>query len=94
MKNIEFPDYSADELYQIFCSNVKKYEYTLADDAQAILKKVFEEAVANKDNHFGNGRFVRNLFEKVVERQANRLSSEADVSAETLATIKAADLQN
>lgn len=91
---IEFPDYSADELYQIFCSNVKKYEYTLADDAQAILKKVFEEAVANKDNHFGNGRFVRNLFEKVVERQANRLSSEADVSAETLATIKAADLQN
>ena len=91
---IEFPDYSADELYQIFCSSAKKYEYTLADEAQAALKEIFESAVTNKDKNFGNGRFVRNLFEKVVEHQANRLSAEADVSAETLATIKSADIQN
>lgn len=90
---IEFPDYSAEELYRIFCSSVKKYEYTLADEAQEVLKKVFEDAVSNKDRNFGNGRFARNLFEKVVEQQANRLSSEAEVTAETLATIEAADIQ-
>lgn len=91
---IEFPDYSIDELYQIFCSNMKKYEYTLDDDAQAALKEVFENAVANKDKNFGNGRFVRNLFEKVVEHQANRLSAEAAVTAETLMTIKGSDIRN
>ena len=91
---IEFPDYSADELYQIFCSSAKKYEYTLADDAQTTLREVFESVVTNKDKNFGNGRFVRNLFEKIIEHQANRLSMEADVSAETLATIKSADIQN
>ena len=32
-----------------------------------------QSAVENRDEHFGNVRFVRNVFEKCVERQANRL---------------------
>lgn len=91
---IEFPDYSTEELYQIFCLNAKKYDYVLTDDAQKVLQGVFENAVANKDKNFGNGRFVRNLFEKVVEHQANRLSAEIDITAEALATIKTSDIQS
>lgn len=89
---IEFPDYSAEELFQIFESSTKKYEYKLTDEAGSALKEVFEKAVANKDKSFGNGRFVRNLFERVIEKQANRISSSTDVSAESLATIEIADI--
>lgn len=91
-RHIEFPDYSPDELYQIFLSNTEKYEYMIEDEAQVVLKKKFENATVNKDKNFGNGRFVRNLFEKIIEHQANRLSSEAEVSAKSLATIKVADI--
>lgn len=90
---IEFPDYSADELHQIFLSSANKYEYKLTDEADAILKKALEDVVASKDKNFGNGRFVRNLFEKVVENQANRLSSISQVSSDILVTIEAEDIQ-
>ena len=90
---IEFPDYSADELYQIFESSAQKYEYTLTDNAKEVLKSALEKAVGEKDKNFGNGRFVRNLFEKVVEHQANRLSTVPEVTADILATIEADDIK-
>ena len=90
---IEFPDYTAEELYQIFCLNAKKYEYTLSEEASFVLQDALRRAVANKDKNFGNGRFVRNIFEKTIETQANRLSAEGHVSAESLSTIEAADIR-
>ena len=90
---IEFPDYSAEELYQIFESCTKKYEYKLTEGASSALKVILEKAVEGKDKSFGNGRFVRNLFEKVIEKQANRISSVADITAESLATIEEEDIR-
>ena len=89
---IEFPDYSAEELYQIFESNTKKYEYRLTEGAISVLKEALNKAVESKDKNFGNGRFVRNLFEKVVEHQANRISAEADITADSLSTIEDEDI--
>ena len=89
---IEFPDYTADELYKIFISSAKKYQYHLTEEATTVLRNTLEKAVAAKDKNFGNGRYVRNLFEKVIENQANRLSSEADISSESLASIEAEDI--
>ena len=89
---IEFDDYTADELYQIFKSNVKRYEYELTEEADSVLLKAMEEAVATKDKNFGNGRFVRNVFEKVIELQANRLSSEGLVNTKILSTLEAEDV--
>ncbi len=91
---IEFPDYSVEELTQIFESQAQRYEYLLDEGARTALQEVLCTAVANKDTHFGNGRFVRNLFEKVVACQANRVAAEPAVSAETLATIRAGDIQS
>lgn len=91
---IEFPDYSADELFQIFESSTKKYEYSLTEEAASVLKSILNNAVEHKDKNFGNGRFVRNLFEKVIENQANRISSVSDITAESLATIEVEDIQN
>ena len=89
---IHFPDYNADELFQIFEVNCQKHDYVMTDGAKSMLKLLLEKAVAEKDQNFGNARFVRNLFEKTVERQANRLSKQGFYSKDTLTEITAEDL--
>ncbi len=89
---IEFPDYSADELEEIFCRLVSRNQYVLTTNARRALRARLEEAVANKDRTFGNGRFVRNLFERVIERQATRLADIPDLSSEVLEQLTEADM--
>ena len=89
---IHFPDYNADELFQIFEANCKKNDYVMTDEAKTALKSLLEKAVAEKDKNFGNARFVRNLFEKTLERQANRLSKQENLSKEMLTEISTKDL--
>ncbi|HEY9643522.1 MAG TPA: hypothetical protein V6C57_23740, partial [Coleofasciculaceae cyanobacterium] len=47
---------------------------------------------ANRDKNFGNARLVRNLFEKSIERQANRLAVLSDFTDELLTTLIPADI--
>jgi AAA+ superfamily predicted ATPase len=89
---IDFPDYSAEELHQIFEFNLKKFDYTISEKATEKLKAYFERIVNGKDINFGNARFVRNFFEKTLERQANRLSSENNLTTEKLAEICEEDI--
>jgi Cdc6-like AAA superfamily ATPase len=84
---IDFPDYSAEELYQIFELNLKKFDYTISNDASAILKEYFQKKASEKDHNFGNARFVRNVFEKTLEQQANRLAQETNITTEKLSEI-------
>lgn len=48
----------------------------------------------NKPDNFANGREMRNLFEKALSNQANRLAQIADISDDTLNEIKIEDLEN
>jgi SpoVK/Ycf46/Vps4 family AAA+-type ATPase len=89
---IEFPDYSADELYQIFEKNAKDFDYTISEEAEKRLKALLINEVANKDKNLGNARFVRNLFERTIERQANRLSKESNLTDKKLAEICSVDI--
>ena len=89
---IEFPDYSADELLQIFEVSMKKYEYHFGEGAKEHLQQYFENKVAHKDANFGNGRLVRNVFEKSLERQANRLAREVNLTTDRLSQIEIEDL--
>ncbi len=89
---IHFPDYSANELEQIFLLNAKKNQYTLDDDALVKLDEMMSSAVEHKDKNFGNARFVRNLFENSIQNQAMRLSSETNITEEVLSKLKAEDL--
>ena len=90
---IHFPDYSADELYQIFLLNANKNEYQLADEVRFFLQRKFEQVVVDKPKDFGNARYVRNLFEKAVEAQANRLALLPEINREILTEIQVADIQ-
>jgi len=89
---IEFPDYSAEELYQIFELNLKQFDYTIAENAIIPLQEYLAKTVVGKDKNFGNARFVRNLFEKAIERQANRLSKEVDLTNDKLSEICFVDI--
>ena len=89
---IEFPDYSSEELLQIFEKNVEKFDYKLQNEASAALGEYFKDAVTNKDANFGNARFVRNIFEKTLEKQANRLSTDPDLDKDELTLILKEDL--
>lgn len=91
---IEFPDYTPSELLAIFESSCERLEYHLEKEAREKLKSVFENAYANRDKSFGNGRLVRNIFEKTIEQQANRIARETDLTKEILTTIIAEDVNN
>lgn len=89
---IQFEDYTAKELFDIFCLLVKNGEYTLSDDASQYLQEKLAAIVAEKPKDFGNARFVRNLFEKAIEAQANRLASMNRLSKDELKRITKEDI--
>ena len=89
---IHFADYDADELRQIFMLYAQKNEYALSPEAERKLMQVVTKAVCEKDSQFGNGRYVRNLFEKTIERQATRLAAAGSITDDMLATMEADDI--
>ena len=89
---IHFSDYTSDELKSIFLLNAKKNQYELTDECLKALSKLLLNAVEHKDKNFGNGRFVRNLFEKAIQKQAIRLSKQPSVSVESLSMLEEQDL--
>ena len=90
---VEFPDYSSAELLQIFSSILKSNDCTATDEALALAKEYINYNVEHKDQNFGNARFVRNFFERVLTQQANRLAIEETVTNEMLSTIEDVDIK-
>jgi stage V sporulation protein K len=79
-REIEFPDYSTDDLVEIFGLFTAEAEYTLGDGTEDALRAIFQNA--ERDESFGNARFARTLFEQSLNAQALRLG-EGDVEALT-----------
>jgi hypothetical protein len=74
-KYLEFDDYSPEELMAIFESFCRSTDYQVSPEAHKAIESTFLKAFALRDSTFGNARFARNLFEKIVENQANRVVS-------------------
>ena len=90
---IDFPDYSPKELTDIFKMYMKKNQYTISEETENYLKEQFEYVVAHKDRNFGNARFARNVFEKSIQAQANRLGGREGLSKEVLTELTIDDLE-
>ena len=90
---INFPDYTAKELVRIFHMYMKKNQYTISDEADEMLKEKLDYAVEHKDRNFGNARYVRNVFEKSIQMQANRLEGKSNLSGRELTEITASDIE-
>ena len=89
---VHFDDYTEEELFQIFILQAQKYDYHLDDEAKGALRSLLRDKVENRQKDFGNARYVRNLFESVIENQAVRLSSNKETDKDSLAIITKADI--
>ncbi|MCI7289597.1 MAG: stage V sporulation protein K, partial [Blautia sp.] len=88
---IEFPDYSTDELMQIADGFYSEQGYVLSEAGKVLLRQKLEVAKTNKQ--FGNGRYVRNVFERSLNNQALRLSNLTEYTKEALVTITEEDIK-
>ena len=71
---LEFPDFSKEELIQIFKDEVQGNEFYLED---GVLEKIEKIIMKNKvGRNFGNARFVINLFDRLVLTHAANYQDE------------------
>jgi hypothetical protein len=89
-KTIHFPDYTDDELVEIFVKLGEKSRYSADPEALARVRAWFE--AAPRDKGFGNGRTARNLFEAAVANQATRVVALEVPTVEQLTTLVATDI--
>lgn len=89
---IEFKDYQASELFDIFSDMCRKDDYILGDDAAAKLNSIIEGEIAKENNKFANGRYVRNLYEDIIMNHARRLGAKSDISVDELRYLTLDDL--
>ncbi|WP_105030471.1 AAA family ATPase [Arthrobacter ruber] len=81
-REITFPDYSVDALETIFNQMLVQHEYMLESGADQMLRRILANLHAGEDS--GNARFARTLFEQALNRQALRLSLDADRELDAL----------
>ncbi len=86
-----FPDYTVQEMMDIFALRCRNAGYTLKEDAKELLREVIRDESENAIG-FGNARGVRNLFEQAISRQANRLAKQEKVTRDELMTLMKEDL--
>jgi len=70
---IDFPDYTADELMQITLAFLTEEMLELSEDASEALVTIYTIMATVHDRENGNGRAVRNLLERAKRSQALRL---------------------
>ena len=73
-KYFYFVDYTAPQLLEIFRSMCTRGGYTLSPEGEGAARKLLDQLYEDRDENFGNARDVRNLFEKAVTRQSDRVA--------------------
>ena len=89
-----FEDYTGPQLMDIFLLQCKKNRYQLNEEADAAARRLFDELYEERGENFGNGRYVRNLFEDMVVRHSNRVAAMENPTKEDLITVLPEDLED
>ena len=90
---ISFNDYSIDELTRIFTYTCDRNDYTIEDEAVEKIHNLLEAKLKEQEDHFSNGRFIRNLFDDITMNQSKRLSKlTGDIAKEILMLITKDDV--
>jgi hypothetical protein len=90
-KTLTFEDYSDDELFAIFALIAAQHGFVLADGVETALRALIP---LPRPAGFGNGRFVRNVFEEAVSIQAERIVKIDQPTSDDIRTLRATDLPN
>ena len=65
---IEFPDYTLEELTEIFTKLLDKNNLSITKPALESVKKIIKDS--SKVKNFGNARYINNLFQKILVEHA------------------------
>jgi hypothetical protein len=76
----------------MFETLLARSEFQLTRDATRCAQDVIEHLCNTTDEHFGNGRVIRNFVEHVQQAQADRLARLPDICREDLIRIEDADV--
>ena len=89
--HVDFDDYNEDELVDILKLIAMENQVEMGEDVETKVREILSLAVKEKD--FGNGRFVRNIYERARMRQASRIVSMkyCEVTQDILKTLVADD---
>lgn len=90
--HIHFNDYTCDDLFQIALHLYSQREYQLTGSCRWRLRQILTEFSVKRHPHSGNARWVRNLTEKSIRRQALRIIEKPYLSRKDLMTIEDRDL--
>jgi len=91
---LNIDDYTPDQLYQIMEVFAKEKKYQFSPAARELTLKMITELYNSRDKDFANGRTMRQLFDKIVSKQAERLQK-VDISTltnEQMMMIDVADI--
>lgn len=87
-----FNHFTTDQLVSIFEKFCENSDFVISDDARVKLRDTFSLMADIKSESFGNARVVRNLFEKIVQNQANRLIHWSEPKEEFLKNLLEEDI--
>ena len=72
-QTIHFDDYKPEELTQIFGHLAAEKQFTIDEETQGAIQRMFEQLYLRRDKNFGNAREARRVFNEAVEKQSQRL---------------------
>ncbi len=94
---IFFPDYSPDELIEISDFSANNHGIKLSEEAKSFVYKKVVEEYRNRDNKFGNARFVNGIVEEAKQNMALRLMSNLskvkEMDSESLSNVALPDVE-
>jgi stage V sporulation protein K len=87
-----FNHFYPSELIEIIKTYCKSSDFILTEGASDKLLEMFDMMYEKRDESFGNARVVRNVFERCIQNQANRLVAIPELTNELLQTIEETDV--
>ncbi|KYG34972.1 stage V sporulation protein K [Alkalihalobacillus trypoxylicola] len=89
--SMEFPNYSLEELIDILMAMASEREYKLSQEATRHLREHIKIIRFEQERSFSNGRYIRNLVEEAIRKQAVRLLRGGLFERKHLETLEADD---
>ena len=91
-KFFQFPDYVGEELLKIFEHFCASNGYCISNEVAEKLLEQFCDMYEKREEHFGNARTVRNIFETAICCQADRIVSLSEIKEEDLIVLIESDI--
>jgi hypothetical protein len=76
-------------IFDVLC---KAYDYTITEEAHRIVAEHINQMVREKSEDFANARDIRNYFESIITKQANRVTLINSASDSEVLTIEPEDV--